>query len=221
MPSAGVPVASETEICNQALNALGHTIQIASLTERSKEGKLCAVHYPQVRDELLAMHPWPFARKAVALAPVADTPLPGWAFQYAYPAGCLRAWRVCDEDGVRSGWRDLCRSWDWRTYSYASSPIPFELTAGAQQTCIATDLDDAYLLYTAKITDTTRYSPLFVNALAQMLGARLAMPLAVNERRKQLADNAAYTAMQYAIGEMLNEGVDDPADLTPSIAARG
>lgn len=214
-------MASEVEICNLALNSLGQTIPIANLTERSKEAKLCATHYPQVRDELLSMHPWPFARKAQALVLVADAPLIGWEYQYAYPQTCLRAWRVCREDGIRQTWRDLCLSWDWHGQRYATMDVPFELTSGSQQTCLATDLEDAYLLFTSKVTDTNRFSPLFVNALAQMLASRLAMPLAVDPRRQQMAAELAYNAMQYAMAEALNEGVEDPDRTTPSISVRG
>lgn len=214
-------MANETDICNLALNALGQTIEIASLTERSKEAKQCARHYPLVRDELLAMHPWPFARKAQALAPVAGTPFPGWAYQYALPSDSLRAWRVSAADGIRMAWRELHCSWDARRWSYGAPPIPFELHAGTQGTSIATDLDDAYLLYTSRVTDTTRFGPLFRNALVQLLAARLVMPLAIDLKRLSVIESNAGIALQYAMAEALNEGADDPAATTPSIASRG
>ena len=50
-------MASVVDICNGALNQLGATT-IVSLTEDSKNGRLCNARYTQIRDSVFRSHPW-------------------------------------------------------------------------------------------------------------------------------------------------------------------
>ena len=50
-------MASVVDICNGALNQLGAST-ILSLTEDSKNARLCNARYTQVRDSLFRSHPW-------------------------------------------------------------------------------------------------------------------------------------------------------------------
>ena len=68
-------MASTVDICNGALNQLGATT-ILSLTEDSKNARLCNSRYTQVRDGLFRTHPWNCLQKRVELA--ADTTAPAW-----------------------------------------------------------------------------------------------------------------------------------------------
>ena len=95
---------AEIDLCNLALSAIGTRSTVAAFTENSVEAEQCALHYPNVRDELLRVHPWNFARRQAALAvfkaaigtpenplgAMAQPPLP-WAYAYGYPGDCLRA----------------------------------------------------------------------------------------------------------------------------------
>ena len=74
-------MASVVDICNGALNQLGATT-ILSLTEDSKNARLCNARYTQVRDALFRSHPWNCLQKRVQLA--ADTTAPAWGFTSAY-----------------------------------------------------------------------------------------------------------------------------------------
>jgi hypothetical protein len=60
-------MASTVDICNGALNQLGATT-ILSLTEDSKNARLCNSRYTQVRDGLFRTHPWNCLQKRVELA---------------------------------------------------------------------------------------------------------------------------------------------------------
>jgi len=88
-------MASIVDICNGALNQLGAST-IISLTEDSKNARLCNARYTQVRDSLFRSHPWNCLQKRVQLA--ADTTAPAWGFTSAYtlPADCLRLLRIID-----------------------------------------------------------------------------------------------------------------------------
>jgi len=90
-------MASTVEICNGALNQLGATT-ILSLTEDSKNARLCNSRFTQVRDGVFRSHPWNCLQKRIELAQ--DTTAPAWGFKYAYtlPADCLRLLRILDFD---------------------------------------------------------------------------------------------------------------------------
>ena len=90
-------MASTVEICNGALNQLGATT-ILSLTEDSKNARLCNSRFTQVRDGVFRSHPWNCLQKRIELAQ--DTTTPAWGFKYAYtlPADCLRLLRILDYD---------------------------------------------------------------------------------------------------------------------------
>ena len=90
-------MASVVDICNVALNQLGATT-ILSLTEDSKNARLCNQRFTQVRDAVFRSHPWNCLQKRQELA--ADTIAPAWGFKFAYtlPADCLRLLRILDYD---------------------------------------------------------------------------------------------------------------------------
>lgn len=214
-------MASIVEVCNMALDDLGQTVGIASLTEASKAARTCSRHFQQVLDEVMAAHPWPFSAKAAALAPAADAPMPGWAFQYAYPADCVRAGRVCTEDGVRV----QMNVWQCTPDPWCSTPIapfyPYQLMSGTGQTGIVTDLEDAWLIYTKRQTDCARMPPLVVTALHWALAARIAMPITSDPRIQQNAITMANIAFVTATAHGFGESSPDPDPLPPSIQARG
>ena len=81
-------MASVVDICNGALNQLGATT-ILSLTEDSKNARLCNSRFTQVRDALFRTHPWNCLQKRTELAK--DTATPAWGFssQFTLPADCL------------------------------------------------------------------------------------------------------------------------------------
>jgi len=64
------------------------------------------------------------------------------------------------------------------TSSTENDGVEFELSnteSGTQ--LILTDLEDATVRYTTRVTDTTKFSPLFVDALSWLLAAHLAGPV--------------------------------------------
>ena len=90
-------MASVVEICNSALNQLGAST-ILSLTENSKNGRLCNARYETIRDSVLRAHPWNSAIKRRSLP--ADTATPDWGFskQYTLPADCLKVLAIKNYD---------------------------------------------------------------------------------------------------------------------------
>ena len=104
-------MASVVEICNNALNQLGAST-ILSLTEDSKNARLCNARYLNVRDAVFRHHPWNCLLTRIQIA--ADTATPAWGFtsQFTLPADCLRLIRLFDyeSDHVVEGRKILSNS---------------------------------------------------------------------------------------------------------------
>ena len=144
-------MASTVEICNGALNQLGATT-ILSLTEDSKNARLCNSRYTQVRDGLFRTHPWNCLQKRVELA--ADTTAPAWGFSYAYtlPADCLRLLKILDYDS---------------NYKVEGRKI-------------LSNTSSMKILYIGRITDPNEYDELLRETLSASLAADIAFAVTSN-----------------------------------------
>lgn len=172
-------MASEVDICNRALSHIGASATISSLTEQSEEAFHCNLLYADIRDAVLRAHPWGFATRHLALSDV-GTPPGNWAYRYAYPNDCIYAREILQTDT-------------------AGDPIKFEVALGDAYNArvILTDEEDAVLIYTYKVTNTTIFDPLFTNALAWKIASEICMPLTRDQDRMK----AAYQMYQGAIAE--------------------
>ena len=144
-------MASTVDICNGALNQLGATT-ILSLTEDSKNARLCNQRYTQVRDSVFRSHPWNCLQKRVELA--ADTTAPAWGFSYAYtlPSDCLRLLRILDYDS---------------NYKVEGRKI-------------LSNTSSMKILYIARITDANEYDELLRETLSSALSADIAFAVTSN-----------------------------------------
>lgn len=163
-------MASEVDICNLALACLGDAATVASINppEGSVQAEYCARFYPIARDALLEMHPWGFATRCVPLAAL-DMSRPEWRFAYAQPSDAIKIVAVLAPDAVtlQAGIGDA---------------QPFSRETGfAGAGMILTNQAGARALYVASVKDTTRFSPLFVQALTWHLASMLAGPLLKGE----------------------------------------
>lgn len=202
---------SKIDIFNLALLKLAQDATISSFTERSKESRAAARLWEPMRDLVLAERQWPWAMRAMPLAPASEAAMPGWRLRYSRPSDCITLLAVTDEHGLRVG-RRLSR-WceeDFRQ-RYAHE---YETAGGEEGTSILCDLDGAYLVYVARIEDTERFPPLFVEALACKL-AEEAAPSIIGDRgftSKPNLKQLYQMALSQAAAHAYNEGVhnDDP-----------
>ena len=81
-------MASVVEICNSALNSLGAN-NIISLTEDSKNARLCNQRYEPIRDQIFRSHTWNCLIKRVELAQDTATPTHEYDNQYTLPSDCF------------------------------------------------------------------------------------------------------------------------------------
>ena len=138
-------MASIVDICNGALNQLGATT-ILSLTEDSKNARLCNSRYTQVRDALFRSHQWNCLQKRIELA--ADSVAPAWGFSYQYtlPADCLRLLVILDYDS---------------NYKVEGRKV-------------LSNTSSMKILYVARVTDPNEYDELLRETLSAALGADIA-----------------------------------------------
>ena len=144
-------MASVVEICNGSLNQLGATT-ILSLTEDSKNARLCNQRYTQVRDGVFRSHPWNCLQKRVELA--ADTTAPAWGFSFAYtlPADCLRLLRILD----------------------------FDSNYKVEGRKILSNTSTMKILYIGRVTDPNEYDELLRETLSAALSADIAFAVTSN-----------------------------------------
>ncbi len=179
-------MSSAVAICNLALSNIGK-YNISSLNEPTAEARACNQFYDLTRDLLLQSYPWRFAGKTRALSALANPEAGKWRYAYQRPNDCLK---------VR---------WLRPNYSEADPCFQTEQEEMAnhyeiEQETIYTNIETAFLRYTSRITDPSKFAPLFVDALAWHLATRLAMPLTRDVKQRQGAYEVA-RAMQ-AMAEM-------------------
>ena len=141
------------DICNHALARLGE-VAITSLSEVSTAGRACNLVYELTRDAVLQSHRWNFATGRDILDASATEPVFGWAYAFDLPGDCLQALEV---NGTEIG---------------EGTPWVVE---GNQ--VLTNEAGQYNLIYTRYTTDTTKFTPLFIDALVLRLAAKLAVPI--------------------------------------------
>lgn len=208
---------SETAICNMALARIGHNIPIVDiLSDTTLAGDLSRLFYDSTRDILLQDHPWNFAIKRAELA--ADATAPSFEYDYAFPLpnDCLRVIRTSWE---ATGWSNRDEAvrvfWD-------SNSIPYRIerhSSGA--TALLCNEDSVSIEYISKVTDTSRFAPMFTDVLVARLAAEFAMPLADNAALAKNAWDVYASKISEARSRDAMEGSPrDVVDTSPWIQAR-
>lgn len=144
-------MASEVDICNIALMGLGaEIIRSFDPPEDDKRARVCKVAYGISRDSLLSSYMWTFARKTRELSLLEETH-PRWTYVYALPSDCWTPFYISER-------REL-DSWS------------------VEGTALVCNLNPVILRYVFKVTDSERFSPHFVEALAAMIKAKIAFSI--------------------------------------------
>jgi hypothetical protein len=175
-------MASVVDIVNLALARLGDSATVTSIDppEGSAQAEQAKRFYPIARDTLLELHAWNFATKRIALAETSDTAPDAWQYTYALPPNYIRALAVYPE----------------QTNSEADAQ-PFIIeTNSAGQLILFTNVENVTLKYISLITDTTKFTPLFVNTLSFMLASFLAGSLIKGDAGMKITDAMYNKALQ-------------------------
>lgn len=156
-------MATEIDICNLALSRLGDSATVASIDppEGSPQATHCAQFYPLARDTILDRHSWSFATTRAALAKLSTTPTSGWLYAYARPSNAVSIVSLFE-----TGASD-----DFAPQAYETESLP----DGTE--VIYSNTDSAICRYKVQVTDPSKFSPLFVEALSWLLASHLAGPV--------------------------------------------
>lgn len=148
-------------IINRALIKLGQPT--ISSTSQEPNGRIYGLVYQDLRDWLLASHPWRFAIKRVVLAQDVEAPVSGFAYAYTLPSDFLSLYRF-GEYFKTPNYSDNIVSSDER-YSIEGNKI------------LCNEKDRLYLLYVAKIEEPEKFSVSFREALVNKIAAEYAAKL--------------------------------------------
>lgn len=170
---------SEADVCNRALGRIGQTQFITSLDDASAIARVANAYYADSRDAVLEALPWTFAMRRQTLAALADVTRDGWQFCYSVPYDYLAARFIYNPTitGGVSGDGSLVGE---PSTLFGAFPlvVPFDIESDPNAgTIILTNQESAEFVYTAQITQVTKFSPLFVDALAWLLASDFALAI--------------------------------------------
>ena len=166
-------MSTPTEIANLTLSHLGIGKEIANIqTENSQEANACRRFFTIATEATLRDFHWPFANKNVALGLIEANPTSEWSYSYRYPSDSIKLKRIW------SGLRNDSRQ----------SRVPFKILRDASGRVIYTDQINACMEYTYNETDTSRFTPDFVQALSFRLAVYTAPRLTSGDPFKIRAD---------------------------------
>jgi hypothetical protein len=149
--------ANDTAIINLAVQLLGEDL-IIEPQQQVKAAVQAAAALPYIRDEVLTSYVWRCLLRRAVLAPLAQKPAFGFNYQYTKPTNLARLYSLNDD-------------------VYAA----YELEGDN----ILTDLGPVLnARYTVLETDSSKYEPHLVTAMAARLAAQICMPITQNEARE-------------------------------------
>lgn len=190
-------MASVIEICNLALGNLGKE-DISSLSEASNGARACKKWYDICVGSTLEAYPWRFARATQAMGQVVNTMTDKWRYAYALPNEAIRLWDVVP---------DQTDTWDSSAYvdfedlaKETPKPRAFDIENGV----VFCNLSPAYAKFIRKVTDPTKYTPLFIDALSWALSARIAIAMTGDPKMLSTAVQMAQQAIRLAASTHAN-----------------
>jgi hypothetical protein len=221
-------MASSVEIYNRALSRIGISEFISDPAENSKAGNLYRLWYDACVNTCLREGLWNFATRVVALAQLDGDLIPGWAYKYAYPIDCMDARFIGDSNGARSTLSVYSQFFHESFPVLTARPAPYVVMSEAPtpetvRRVICTDMPQAYLLYTARITDPNQFDSGFTTALEWLIAAEIASPFLGAPTGPQVAQRAGQqyqSALVTAKSQTLNESGADYRPESPAISCR-
>lgn len=237
---------SIVDIANRALSGVGTRSTITAFNEDSNEARAVTLLYDSARDQLLRMAPWNCATNYNILALLKSAPgtpenpsstltqwdktipPPPWAYEYSYPADCIRPLWVVPQfaTGFTSGVPITTAVTGGVPSFWNGPPVRYKVAidqdaADNDIRVILTNQEDAILCYLKRVTDPNVWDDLFQQAFVDFLAAQLNIPLTGSKDLANLRISLANQSIQLARAADGNEGLTIN-DVTPDwIRARG
>lgn len=197
-------LSTAADIVNASLVRIGSKMSIGHLYDGSAAAQLALNTYGQTRDEMLRSQDWDFAQRTVALTLLKSAPtsgyIPGfspwnpatnpavpWLFEYGYVDDCLKV-RAIKPTPIFAG-----PNFDPQPHTFS---ISNDNAFTPPQRVILTNVADALMVYTARVTDPSLWAVDFAEAFTNQLGERLAPALAsLQVAQMEAAEGAVSTKM--------------------------
>ena len=201
-------VASVVEIWNLAMVRMGHD-PIVDEDENGAAAEILRTVYPTQRDLMFENYDWDFGRRFGSLTDLNDEDelIDGWLYAYQWPQGNMVTFR-----GVAN------------PIANVSIRIPFDtmLRVSGDDRKIMTDLSAANGFWTERITDVTRYTAAFSQALSYALQAEVVGGISKDKADQLRSIQLHKNATERAAAAVANQSVPrTPEEQTPKpIAAR-
>ena len=157
-------MASEISICNQAISWLGGNL-IISLADGTTEANLCAANYEHLRDAVMEEGKWTFATRRIQLVETAENPTFGYENSYQIPPDVLSIIFATQYQDNKNDTGEL----DWRR----------------EEDQILCDADQIFVKCIIRITDPSKFSSMFNQALAARIAADIATALTESTVKEQ------------------------------------
>lgn len=181
-----VMATDNVQISNSALTILGGK-KIVAMNDPSVEARECNANYDLARRAVLRDHPWNFAALRVDLTtPDVTAPVFGYTNRFPLPADFLRIHTIFDTTGSRM---------DPETYQVEGA-------------WLLTDEGEIWLKYVYNLTDTTKFDPLFDEALAAYLAMKIAFKITNSDSNSTRCGQMYHEWCQKA---KFQNAIDNPA----------
>lgn len=205
----------EAGICNTALLRVGQLQGISALSDNTPQAKACNKLWAGARDATLEAVAWPFAMRREALAAVTDGERGAWAYAYRLPTDCIapRNLDQADDDNALGA---------YNTNPGEAEQLVFRIEGDeALGRVLLTNVEDAVLVYTAKVEEPARWSPMFRDAMAYRIAADLGFGLVKKERLGFAMMSAFERAIRLAAAASFNQERKEVPPESELILSRG
>jgi hypothetical protein len=190
-------------IWNMAIGRLGCSEFVGDPdTEQSNEARTCRVFYDHVRDRVLEEMPWNFAKRYADLQDI-GTPPSQWLYRYRYPNDCLFVLAVYPR-GTEPATETYFDATMLKWLNRDLFEIIEDQASGGRAIC--SNLPDAAIAYTTRITNTLLYPAHFSDALGWALAVEIASPLSAAPNMAQNAGIQYNGILLKAAARNMNEG---------------
>lgn len=236
---------SKTDVCNNALAAIGTRSSISDINENSAEAAACRLQYDSTLRQLLRAAHWSFAGRAANLALLkampgtpentaawdgvwnpATMPPPPWLYSYGYPEDCIQFRYVMymqSTDGIAI---PIFSTANVMANPFSQRAAKFVVAndtnvSGAQIRMICTNQQSAVGWYTIMVDDPNVWDSSFISAMIDALGGAL-VPQLIGSIEKQKTQYAkANDTIKEARARDANEALTTFDAMPDWIRARG
>lgn len=175
---------SQVDIANRALTKLG-AARIISFGDDNKQARAVSSMFDIVRDAELRSHIWSFSVKRASLPALLSTPDWGFQFEYQLPSDSLRILMVNDIYPGPS------------LEDYRNQPVADYAIEGNK--ILADFAAPLKIRYSSRVSDTTQWDAMFVEAFACRLAMEMAEDLTQSNSKRELAQAEYMASLRGAI----------------------